>query len=792
MPAPDRTAVKPARRRPAWLGIAAELLSGGTPDMRDARERVLLGMVLADARDSARGEVHGASPDGHRPAERLLARVGDGASLAEIEETLQAFDAWLDAPDFPTAASVEWSGLDPADRRRFASAVLGEATNSAFNNVADWAAVAGDLFELAILPARAAAPAAVARGRGAMRTTTRRRTSGSYYTPVEIARLAVSEAMTAARGDGDVARVAQLRVLDPAVGAGVFGMAMLDRVAKAGSDHAREWLARGGMQGVDVLPEAVAITRARLAMAVAADAPSCIVPVEAVRVGDALALGESLHAGAIGGGGDEGAKATSGFDIVVGNPPFGIRSAHRAAYFARGQASDSYGLFLALAMRLCRAGGAIALVTPDTWLSIRRHTQLREHMLANGRPRAIVLLPLSTFAARVDACVSIWSRDEAAGDYAIHDYRAGEVYGLPCVLPASRRSVPIEAVRAMPHAALPLRERGLARLMRYPADLVLRYGDVVEIKQGLATANNREYLRVARWAGNERSGGEPYDVIDPALCLSEGECAQLTADERENGLDGGHWGGRVYVPYDKGEPSVVRAGWLPMYWTPTRHYLDWSRESVARLRTMTVADRDRARGSQSDGPNGTRVAARLQNLAYYFRAGLTFSWAGAYSPTFRLHGPHPFDHGSSCVFARGGCAQSWTIEEQLAILNATPTRYLMRVYINHTVNFGIDDLKLVPMVRADRLRDCGIDVHAISCEIVSSLQAANREGATLDHATLVEHTRAIDEAVCRALGLNDSERAEIADWFRHRYPALATARDELRAAAQATTAGERE
>ena len=143
-------------------------------------------------------------------------------------------------------------------------------------------------------------------------------------------------------------------------------------------------------------------------------------------------------------------------------------------------------------------------------------------------------------------------------------------------------------------------------------------GDIAQVKQGLITADNHHYLRK-----NTDVRGS-YEILEARKLLTETEISNLTEIEKTKGVDPQVYGGRHFLPYDKGGESNAGDGWLPNYHVPTGYFIDWSRTSVRRLETHT-----------SDKQDG-RIAARFQNREYYFREGITFSPTGVYSPTFRL------------------------------------------------------------------------------------------------------------------------------------------------------------
>ncbi|HEX9259293.1 MAG TPA: N-6 DNA methylase [Acidimicrobiales bacterium] len=207
-----------------------------------------------------------------------------------------------------------------------------------------------------------------------------RRRLGAWYTPpwlVEGVLDLTLDPVLAAR-----ASPTGLRILDPACGDGRFLVAAAERLAHrfggTASDHARR------VHGVDLDAQALAAARAVLG------------PGAVLRQADALT--------------DPWSEAP--FDVVVGNPPF---LSQLASATARGGASaigggpyaDTAALFLALATRLVRPGGRVALVLPQSVLSTRDASSLRAEVAARGAVEALWLAGEAVFDAAVHTCVIV-------------------------------------------------------------------------------------------------------------------------------------------------------------------------------------------------------------------------------------------------------------------------------------------------------------------------------------------------------------------------------------------------
>jgi hypothetical protein len=185
-----------------------------------------------------------------------------------------------------------------------------------------------------------------------------------------------------------------------------------------------------------------------------------------------------------------------------------------------------------------------------------------------------------------------------------------------------------------------------------------------------------------------------YRLLDESLLPTGEEIANLTDEEKRCGVNPHDYGGRRFLPYDKGSESDSEEGWLPNYHVPTRYFIDWSEEAVRRLLTATVADVKRRKGEAHRIAPGDerRVASRFQNSEYYFREGLTFSPTGFYAPTYRLISSAPFDKEGSGVFST--CARPAFL---LGILCSLLSRYLNKQFVNHTVHAMQGDISELPI-----------------------------------------------------------------------------------------------
>jgi adenine-specific DNA-methyltransferase len=198
---------------------------------------------------------------------------------------------------------------------------------------------------------------------------------GVFYTPPALVQRLLSD-VTSAGIDWKRASV-----LDPACGGAAFLAPVAVRIWQAlAKQHLppREILehVESNLSGVEIDPFGAwmsqALAEIRLVdLAIAAGRR----PKTIVRVGDALQiLADEPH----------------GYDLVVGNPPYGkvTLTPSRRRFFARSVYGHAnlYGLFTDLALRITRAGGIVAFVTPTSFLSGQYFKALRCILAAEAPP----------------------------------------------------------------------------------------------------------------------------------------------------------------------------------------------------------------------------------------------------------------------------------------------------------------------------------------------------------------------------------------------------------------------
>jgi len=110
-----------------------------------------------------------------------------------------------------------------------------------------------------------------------------------------------------------------------------------------------------------------------------------------------------------------------GFDVVVGNPPYGKESVRptrdyiNATYDEIVGESDAYPTFMAKIHALCKFGGRLSLIVPDTWLTLHNTTKVRERYLTQSTLETLVRLNETVFSdPMVDPMIFVAEKSETA------------------------------------------------------------------------------------------------------------------------------------------------------------------------------------------------------------------------------------------------------------------------------------------------------------------------------------------------------------------------------------------
>lgn len=255
----------------------------------------------------------------------------------------------------------------------------------------------------------------------------KRKTQGIYYTPQFVVRYIVQNTLgkRLAELKDDPAAVHRLRVLDPACGSGSFLIEAFDVLDRHLSQHGDDTdrtnpserrlnILRRNLYGVDLDPQAVEVTRLNLVLraALSRDKLPLLTHIQYGNslIDDPAVAGDSAF--------DwtrqfPAVMAAGGFDIVVGNPPYGAKlSTTEDTYLSKKyktyiRTKDVYTCFIEICPAITKEKGIYSYIVPNAWLGGHGYIELREFFLIQ-KMLEIIVMPYDVFKdAYIDTLIFI-------------------------------------------------------------------------------------------------------------------------------------------------------------------------------------------------------------------------------------------------------------------------------------------------------------------------------------------------------------------------------------------------
>jgi adenine-specific DNA-methyltransferase len=112
-----------------------------------------------------------------------------------------------------------------------------------------------------------------------------------------------------------------------------------------------------------------------------------------------------------------------GFDVIVGNPPYGAEANKvaidyfRIKYKSASKGLDTYALFMEQSLKLLKPDGKLSMIVPTGWYSGVKFSTLRRLMACAADPEIIVNLPYDVFDAWVDTSIFVVSKRHHAATW---------------------------------------------------------------------------------------------------------------------------------------------------------------------------------------------------------------------------------------------------------------------------------------------------------------------------------------------------------------------------------------
>lgn len=507
-----------------------------------------------------------------------------------------------------------------------------------------------------------------------------------------------------------------------------------------------------------------------------------------------------------------------GFDIVIGNPPYGGTKISNELKDDLGLASkDPYGAFISRFVANhppLKRHGVLSYIVSDTFMTIKSHKPLREQLLQSFVHRMIRVHP-DTFKATVNTAIIVVEREEPPSE-------AGQVTQIAdchqCLM-GDLTQVSIHEhytrflqllYRTTPAAEIGEEANGEVHVMtgeNWRSESSPEYA-LYRYRQNLIRTNSNIPFFVAspkifKLTQDKSNKSQNNADSQPKVALScqinnsriklykFGETYSGNGSSRTWNNDGL---AKVF--------SGIKTGNNPKYIRsidPNWEKFDFIPSSDCRTfnETLSFTDTEKSEGldiapfylpydmGQSSTPeagvlpnyymNPTRsyvywskesITAMkaeshydLANWQFRCKECIVFSKAGFYAPTFRLSTGSILDSGSNGIICN---YSNHTVT--LGLLCSVLTRFFIKAFINHTVNSQVEDIKYL---HAPLLQDSTME------HLVSKIIEKKKSDIDYDYAS--NEQLEIDRLVYEAYGLNEDDIREVENWYARRYPALAAA-----------------
>jgi len=486
-------------------------------------------------------------------------------------------------------------------------------------------------------------------------------------------------------------------------------------------------------------------------------------------------------------------KEERGFDIIIGNPPYGIKVDETLRDEFELENKDIYGIFISRGLKnLLKNGGILTYIVSDTWLTLGTHLPLRKHILEKQLYK-IIRVHQDCFDAVVNPCIFILKNSpNENNEIIVADltnistkkdsaelreilFNLEKLIGTSndkfCVFKYDQNLIKIKSnlpifvgspkiFKLMNDSTCNfINKSGVnVRQIEFNGKIVelIKLGDISEVKKGIDTGENKYFLyQDPRVTGNYRNIEEFNKFI-----LTFEELNKISNDDNlrqkvikngfhksrdEYNFDEDLWfQGKFIVPYEKGGESYTEINWLPNYFVPTNYFIDWSSRSVKELNIRTQNEKNKA---------------TLRNKEYWFKEGLTFSLTGIYAPTIRIKPAGMFDNKSSGIFSK---INRYFI---LAILCSKLSKFILKNYYMHTVDtqVGVFDDFIFPYCE-------NYEDHKNLIELVGEIIEKQKSNPKYEYTS--KEQKLIDKLVCELYGLSEDDIHEVEVWYTRRYPKL--------------------
>ncbi len=115
---------------------------------------------------------------------------------------------------------------------------------------------------------------------------------------------------------------------------------------------------------------------------------------------------------------------TGGFDIIIGNPPYGASLSKEIDIYLRNKYQvanyqlDTYNLFFERGKKLLNTGGYLGFIVPSAWVASKYDNKLRRYLIEETNIENFVIAPKQTFKdANVETCIVVISNEKPSQSF---------------------------------------------------------------------------------------------------------------------------------------------------------------------------------------------------------------------------------------------------------------------------------------------------------------------------------------------------------------------------------------
>ena len=359
------------------------------------------------------------------------------------------------------------------------------------------------------------------------------------------------------------------------------------------------------------------------------------------------------------------------YDAVVANPPYMGRKGMNTVVkqFAKDHfpdaTSDLFACFIERGYTLAKDAGHTAMVTMQSWMFLSSFQKMRERILRERTIGTMAHLGARAFGSISGEIVQTTAfvlKNSLAGSYKPAFFRLldGDEAEKRTALASGAKRFDATAQNKFTKIPGSPVAYWVGDRVRDVFEKGTPLGKLVDARQGLATADNDQFLR--RW----------YEV-------DYGKCSYGSANR-----DAAARSGKKWFPYNKG-------GEFRRWYGNQDYLVNWEDDGRA-IRVFGTENWGRAR-------------SRVQNSEFYFQESLTWSDVTSGPPAFRLNddgGIH--DIKGMSAFSFSGVGRSL-----LAGYCNTPIVLAISRVLNPTLSFQIGNFANIPFIEAVG-KDIGLDV----------------------------------------------------------------------------------